>query len=1242
MKNIKQTFRKLFFLVLILEIIIFPLFSLVSPVHAELTAGTVSNKVWGPTTSSSIYAVASDDTYTYFGGDFTFVGPIGGYGAITNTTGSTVSSIPNLNNSVYTATPDGSGGWYIGGDFTQVGKFTRNRLAHIHSDGSVDAKWNPNSNSYVYSIEVSGSDIYIGGNFTSIGGKSIGYFAKLNNTDGSADSSWNANVNGLVYDSVIDGNDIYFAGSFTSVGGQTRNRAAKVSLANASLDSSWNPNANSVVTDLVIHQSNAYVLGTFSSIGGQSRNYMAKLNLTDGSADGSWNPNPTNPGDTVYALTIDALGSAIYVGGRWSNIGGQARLSMAKLNLTDGSADGSWNAFLTDSVKDVYSITNDGTSLYAGGEFTDIGGLTRNYMAKLNTTNGNVDSAFSAGSSNAAVRIIALSNTSLFVGGSFASFGLIRNGIARIFNSTGILDEAWNPNAMLDADYSGSIYSIALSGSDVYVGGDFSTIGGLARRNMAKLNNTNGNADVTWDPSASNSVHSIAISGSDIYTGGDFTTIGGQTRNRIAKLNNTNGNADVTWNPNADSSVYSIAISDSDIYAGGEFTTIGGQTRNRIAKLNNTNGNADATWDANASAYVRSIAISGSDVYVGGNFTTIGGQTRNRIAKLNNTTGTADITWNPNAGSRVYSIAINGSDIYAGGSFTTMGGQTANRLAKLSLHALYQIASLDSSLNVYDTLDRNIEVGTSNGVYDSDALLSLYYGDYIFAKVTTAMTEDRNWSGVSGGVDITNYKSFAHSLTSAPGAESSFSLYVPKRTGDVKLGFCPSATSLAEVSTSCSGFSLKQESDSDVSVVTADGISYWKVDGLTGSGGLSYQDFPVISFTTLVSPDPTTDTTPTVKGTVTDSGGTISSVEFQIDGTSGSWTACTADDGAFDEATEAFTCTVTSALSDGSHTMYIRSTDSNGNVSEVSSDSFTVDTTAPLDFSLVSPEDKAYTSSSHPNFCFKTTTDATSGVSHYELSIGGTTKVSDIKPTCQGGVNYYDCRIEKSATSTTSPISWGRYEDNDKKIDYFGEKICVEWKQEDRNLKEGTHYWKVKAFDFAGNSRSTGERILYVDYDYVSTTPTPTPTPTFFFGSYLSGSDESANLEIVDIKKEKLKKKEKPTSYVSLTVKVVDQKGSPVEGASITLFSTPRNAKTNKEGVATFEKVERGKHKLLVKQDGYQGSENLDLTDSQVKAYVITVKLEKIDNYVPFIIIGIILLVLIFLVVRMYMRVAKE
>lgn len=99
-----------------------------------------------------------------------------------------------------------------------------------------------------------------------------------------------------------------------------------------------------------------------------------------------------------------------------------------------------------------------------------------------------------------------------------------------------------------------------------------------------------------------------------------------------------------------------------------------------------------------------------------------------------------------------------------------------------------------------------------------------------------------------------------------------------------------------------------------------------------------------------------------------------------MDGTGGSWTACTASDGTFDEASEGFSCQV-SALSDGSHTIYVRATDSVGNTTtggSESTDTFTIDSTAPT--TPGTPTTTTPTADTTPPWSWTASTDATSGL----------------------------------------------------------------------------------------------------------------------------------------------------------------------------------------------------------------------------------------------------------------------
>jgi hypothetical protein len=625
-------------------------------------------------TNGPVYTIAVDSNFTYIGGNFTYVGPNTGYGAkLTASNYSPDLAFPKVNGRVMACISDGSGGWYISGVFTKVGNYTRNHIAHINSDGTVDTDWDPNADNTVYSIAIIGSDVYAGGDFFSIGGQTRHYIAKLNSTDGKADASWNPNANGRVYSIAISGNDIYAGGYFTSIGGQTLNYIAKLNDSDGQANVNWNPDANNNVFSMVISGMDIYVGGDFSLIGGQTRNRIAKLNSTDGKSDASWNPNANG---RVYSIAIN--GSNIYAGGNFTSIGGQIRNKIAKLNDSNGQADVNWNPNANNSF--IFSVAVSGTDIYVGGDFTSIGGQAMNYLTKLNNTDGKPDVSWNT-NANGPISSIAVSGNDIYAGGYFTSIGgQTMNYIAKLNNLTGQLDISWNPNA------NGSISSIAISKNGIYAGGQFTSIGGLSMKYIAKINSTDGQADATWNPNANGNVSTIVTTGNDIYAGGGFTSIGGQTRNRIARLNITDGQADAAWNPNSSSNVNSIAISESgDIYAGGQFTSIGGETMKYIARLNSADGQADPAWNPNASGNVNSIAINGSDIYAGGQFTSIGGQTRNRIARLSSTDGRADPSWNPNANSNVNSIAINESgDIYAGGQFSSIGGQTLKYIAKLN------------------------------------------------------------------------------------------------------------------------------------------------------------------------------------------------------------------------------------------------------------------------------------------------------------------------------------------------------------------------------------------------------------------------------------------------------------------------------------------------------------------------------------------------------------------------------
>src|ERR1700682_6138513 len=101
---------------------------------------------------------------------------------------------PNANGTVYVVVVQPDGKILIGGDFTTLSPnggvaVTRNRIARLNPDGTLDTAFDPNANGIVHSIAVQADGkILAGGQFTSIGGQTRNRIARLNATTGSADS----------------------------------------------------------------------------------------------------------------------------------------------------------------------------------------------------------------------------------------------------------------------------------------------------------------------------------------------------------------------------------------------------------------------------------------------------------------------------------------------------------------------------------------------------------------------------------------------------------------------------------------------------------------------------------------------------------------------------------------------------------------------------------------------------------------------------------------------------------------------------------------------------------------------------------------------------------------------------------------------------------------------------------------------------------------------------------------------
>ncbi|MCL6539238.1 MAG: hypothetical protein K6T87_01380 [Roseiflexus sp.] len=622
---------------------------------------------------------------------------------------------------------------YVGGRFTNAGGVTSaNYLARWdgaqwHAVGGANAI--SASFPYVKAIAISGNNVFVGGAFTNAGGvPGADYIARWDGATWSGLLSGTLGISNTVNTIVLSGTDVYVGGTFTDAGGVTgADYIARWNSANNTRNLVGGPSAiNGFVNAIAISGADVYVGGFFFNAGGVlGANNIARW---DG-ATNTWNLVGGPGAITSFVNAIAISGTNVYVGGDFTGAGGVSGADyIARWN------GATWSGLLSGTFgisNTVIAIAISGADVYVGGVFANAGGVTgAGGIARWNSASNTWNLVGAANAINAAVRDIKFSGSDVYIGGDFINAGgnnandyLIRwtgsafvppgsetagplNGTvsAVVVSGTevfvgGIFTNAGNvPGANYVAKWNGTTWSgllsgtlgingpfvstIALSGTDVYVGGNFTDAGGVPGANsIARWNGSTWNA-VGPTPSITGTVTTIAISGTEVFAGGIFFNAGGVTgADNIARWNGTTWSGLLSGTFGISGTVTTIALSGTNVYVGGAFTNAGGVTgANRIARWNSANSTWNRLGAANAiNATVNTIAIIGTDVYVGGNFTDAGGVTgANHIARWNSASNTWNLVGAANAvNSTVRAIKVSGSDVYIGGDFTNAGGNSA-------------------------------------------------------------------------------------------------------------------------------------------------------------------------------------------------------------------------------------------------------------------------------------------------------------------------------------------------------------------------------------------------------------------------------------------------------------------------------------------------------------------------------------------------------------------------------------
>ena len=520
----------------------------------------------------------------------------------------------------------------------------------------------------ISTITISGTDVYIGGSFFSISGVRANNIAKWNGSAWSAlGTGCNSSISLGVAAIAVIGTDVYAGGYFNLAGGV----ANTANLAKWS-GSAWSSigNVDNYVQALAVINTDLYVGGAFTGsnlINGASK--IAKWNGSVWSALGRG----CNTGSVVNALAVS--GSDLYIGGDFSNTLTALGASVPNTSrIAKWNGSGSvWSALGTGCDAAVHCITVSGANIYAGGDFNNVG-------TRIARWNGTTWSSLSSGCDNRVLAIAVIGST-VYVGGYFGSAG----GQPTTSNLAKWSGSAWSAVGAGCGIYPNAIvFALAVSGTDLYIGGTITTAGGQPAINLAKWS---GSAYSTFGVVESTcNINALALSGTDLYVGGDFTTARGVPNTScIAKWNGSVWSALGTGCSLAGGGSYvsALAFLGSDLYIGGVFPSVGGigNTLN-IAKWN---GSVWSALGTGCNGLVRALFNYSGTMCAGGDFTQAGGVTdTSSLARWNGSALWPFNEWSSigNFNGSVHALAsVTGYALYAGGSFTFIGATSAKNIA---------------------------------------------------------------------------------------------------------------------------------------------------------------------------------------------------------------------------------------------------------------------------------------------------------------------------------------------------------------------------------------------------------------------------------------------------------------------------------------------------------------------------------------------------------------------------------
>ncbi len=476
---------------------------------------------------------------------------------------------------------------FVGGNFTTIGGASRQRLAELDLATGATLPFAVAADKDVFSLALDGNILYVGGRLTLLGGIPRAACGAIDLSTGSvtpfdaaiSDSGNEAlEVHSLAIDSSSGSARLLLGGTFRKLGGAERWYFAMVDAATGVVTpqtANVSGENATYVEDIAVGGGRVGVGGSFRSLGALRRHGIAAFDATTLEIL-PWAPDignslfPENAG-AVSAIAFE--GSTVFVGGSFGYVNGTVRARIAAIDANSGALLTSFDAGLplnADSVRDLtvlpggvladistlydkvtgakipswsiytgtpthaVALAENGSAVYGGGSFSDVGPVGGPYTTHLNFLKADPVSSAIAPLSPAVNKTVETMRTDkdrIILGGSFLLVeGQLRRGIAEI-DTTTMHVTAFDPKITNGGDQ--PVLAVAQSPGIVFCGGTWQFIQSGFYPRLAAIDRA-GSFPLAFQPTPDGEVRALLFHRDHLFAGGAFHKLGSGARPSFA------------------------------------------------------------------------------------------------------------------------------------------------------------------------------------------------------------------------------------------------------------------------------------------------------------------------------------------------------------------------------------------------------------------------------------------------------------------------------------------------------------------------------------------------------------------------------------------------------------------------------------------------------------------------------------------------------------------------------------